>query len=68
MIIDTLTQFTAILIACIAVFLVFLIFAAGMGQVVRLVIDKSLVPDLVAIAKGLRRIFGRKQPSVEIVE
>ena len=68
MMIDTLVQFSAILIGCIAVFLVFLIFAAGMGQVVRLVIDKSLVPDLVAIAKGLRRIFGRKQPSVEIVE
>ena len=61
---DSLIQFVAILIAIIATALVLLIFAAGVGTVVRLVVDKSLVPDFVAIAKGMRRLFGKKQIAV----
>ena len=41
-----------------------LIFAAGVGVVVRLVVDKSIVPDYAAIARGLRRLFGKKQVAV----
>ena len=67
--IDVLIQFTAILVGCIAVFLVLLIFAAGVGVVCRLVVDKSLVPDFIAIGRGLRRMFGRTpKPSTEIAK
>lgn len=62
--IDVLIQFTAILIGLIAVFLTFLIFAAGLGAVTRLVVDKSIVPDYIAVGKGLRRLFGKKQVAV----
>lgn len=64
MFIDPLIQFSAILVACIAVFLVLLILAAGVGVVVRLVVDKSIVPDYIAIGRGLRRLFGKKQVAV----
>ena len=64
MMLDSLIQFVAILIACVTVLLVLLIFAAGVGVAVRLVVDKSLVPDIAAIAKGLRRIFGRTTKTV----
>ena len=61
---DPLIQFTAILIGCIAVFLVFVVFAAGVGVVCRLVVDKSLVPDFLSIAKNLKRLWGKKSSNV----
>jgi hypothetical protein len=64
MFIDPFVQFVAILVALIAIALVLLIFAAGLGVVVRLVVDKSLVPDFMAIARGLRKMFGKKQVAV----
>lgn len=64
MFVDPLVQSVAILVALIATMLVLLIFAAGIGVVVRLVVDKSLVPDFMAIARGLRRLFGKKRVAV----
>jgi hypothetical protein len=59
--IEQMVMFVAILSTLITAFLVLLIFAAGVGVTLRLVVDKSLVPDFVAVAKGLRRLFGKKQ-------